>query len=241
MSRTYAQHQQDLMPGALRGDYGLAWARAQGTLKDRLVARTRESVYAGGVADPEGRGRECPDDALEKMGRDAMIERSPLDTNASYRARIANAWEVHSWAGTLYGITIAVGLLGQGTPTASPWYALRWDTDSRRWARYVITFTGRATYGASSYGAVTYGGRQVQGIETADPAVARPALRKVLRRWINARDRVERVSIARGGARYAFATYGDHTFATEETTTWGAPIYGDPGSIYGDAAFGTFC
>ena len=71
------------MPGALRGDAGLAWARAQGTLKDDLVARTRQSVYLGGIVDPEGRGREAPDEALARHGRDVDLERSPLDTAAT--------------------------------------------------------------------------------------------------------------------------------------------------------------
>ena len=99
MSRTYAQHQQDLMPGALRGDAGLAWARAQGTLKDDLVARTRQSVYLGGIVDPEGRGREAPDEALVDRAtaelRKVGLSRSEAIT-AGHVIRVPRSYPVYA-------------------------------------------------------------------------------------------------------------------------------------------------
>ena len=190
------------MPGALRGDYGLAWARAQGTLKDRLVVRTRESVYAGGAADPEGRGREAPADALARLGADVAIERAPGEGDASYRARIAGAWESWSWVGTRYGIATAVGLLGYGTPAVWGYRELPPDADATRWARVVIVFRGLSFWdgGEAWDGEAKWDvASSPDAIETADADVVRRQLRRVVRQWINARDVCESVTAAFGG------------------------------------------
>ena len=241
MSRTYAQHQQDLMPGALRGPYGLAWARAHGTLKDQLVARTRQSVYAGGVSDPEGRGREAPADALPRLGLDAEIERAPSETDASYRARIAGAWESWSWLGTRYGITYAVGLLGYGYPAIVAWRTLPWDSRSDLWARLRAFFLGRAAWTGAAWGAWSWGSRLVEDIEAADPATVRPQLRRTLRQWVNARDRVFTVTVARGENLWGMFVWGEGTWASATVDVWGPPEWGSSEATWGAFAWGVFC
>lgn len=202
MSRTYAQHQQDLLPGFLRDDAGFAWARAQGTLKDQLVVRTRQSVYAGGAADPEGRGRECPADGLPRLALDADLDRSPGESDTSLRARIAGVWESWSWAGTRYGIAYAVGLAGYGWPAV--WAAREWFVDvGARWARVVAVFRGLPAWdcGCVWDGDDTWDSTRLaalEPIETADADVARAVLRPVLRKWMNARDVCDRVVLAYG-------------------------------------------
>ncbi len=234
MSTTFAEYVTALLPTFVRGPWGRRWGAATGAALDGLLGGAKAAAKAGFVI-------LAPSALLPLLAGDVRIDSVTGESDSSLRARIRGAWESWSWAGTSYGVTVAVGLMGYGTPILISWHQMHWDADSTRWSRGLLVFTGRATYGASSYGSVTYGGRQVQAIEAADPAVVRPQLRRVLRKWINARDRIERVIIARGGARYGEAVYGLDLYATESQTLWGAPIYGDPDTIYGDAAFGVFC
>jgi len=218
VSRSYAQHQQDLMPGALRGPYGLAWAKAQGTLKDQLATRARQSVYLGGIADPEARGREVPDDGLARHGADADLERSPIDTAASYRARLAAAWEVHGWAGTPYGYAYALSLTSAAIRGARFVAQYQWtppDGLTALWSRFwVLVWTGPLTVGrftvgpwaivgstASSFSLLTVGSFVVGDGSTvgSDMTVAQLAeVRRALAKWKNARDRVPALMLASG-------------------------------------------
>lgn len=231
---TFADYVQGLYPTFLRGPWGRRWGAAEGGALDALLDAAKRAAKAGFVAI-------APSAMLPLLAVDVSLDASPDESDNSLRARIRGAWEAWSWAGTRYGVSVAVGLLGYGTPVVISWHQMPWDSVSTRWSRALLVFTGRATFGASTFGAVTYGGRDVQAIETADAAVARPQVRRVARKWINARDRIERVIIARGGARYGEAVFGVDVYATEAQTLWEAPIYGDPDTIYGDAAFGVFC
>lgn len=231
---TFAQYLVAHYPTFLLGPWGRRWGAAEGGELDALSGAAKAAAKAGFVA-------LAPSALLPLLAADVGLEAAPGEGANSLRARVRGAWEAWSWAGTAYGVAVAVGLLGYGTPVVIGWHRMRWDATATRWARAILVFTGRATFGASAFGAATYGGRQAQGIETADAAVARPQLRRVLRKWLNARDRVERVVIARGGARYGDAVFGVDAYATETQTLWGAPTYGDPDTTYGDAAFGVFC
>lgn len=206
------------MPGALRGDYGLAWARAQGTLKDRLAARARQSVYAGGASDPEGRGRECPDDGLARLGADADLERSPLDTAATYRARIAAAWDVWGWAGTPRGYAHALSLTSAGIAGARFVAQYQWtppDGLTALWSRFwVIVWTGALTIGrftigpwaeiggqASPFELLTIGDFTIGDGSTIGSSMTVAQLgeiRRALAKWKNARDRVPAMLLATG-------------------------------------------
>jgi len=231
---TFASYLPALYPTYLRGPWGRRWGAVEGGALDLVLDAAKSAAKAGFVA-------LAPAQLLPLLAVDVRLDASPGESDASLRARIRGAWEAWSWAGTYYGIAVAVGLMGYGTPILLSWHQMTWDADGTRWARGLLVFTGRATFGASTFGSATFGGRQVQAIESADAAVVRPQLRRVLRKWLNARDRIERVIIARGGARYGSAVFGLDLYATESQTLWGAPIYGAPDTIYGDAAFGVFC
>lgn len=242
MTTLYRQHQQDLLPGPFGADGGASTAAMEGAAKDALLARTKSSVYAGLVADPDGRGREAPADGLPRLGLDADIERVPGESDTAYRARVEGAWESWSWAGTEYGVMHAVGLLGLGHPAVISWRALPWDTNATRWARLRIAFRGFASWTGAPWGSWAWGARVVEPIETADPATSRKALRRVLRKWINARDRVEVVQIDRGGLLWGRFPWGGATWTTSTTTTWGPPAWGATGeAVYGAFTWGAFC
>lgn len=102
---TYRRFQIDITPAPLRGPNGQLWAGGLGSTKDDLAARATEAVKAGYVL-------RCPVDALARHGEDTRIERYPSDTDASYRARIAGAWNLWPWVGTDRGIRAILTLLG---------------------------------------------------------------------------------------------------------------------------------
>ena len=231
MSDSLEQYQQDVTP--LRGPAGSAWAASFGRTKDTLLARAKEAVYLGSVLDAEGRGRQAPDDALARLGADASIERSPLDTAAEYRARIAVAWDVWSRAGTPYGYAYALALTSAQINGARFVAQYQWtppDGLTALWSRFwVVIYTGAlawgrftwgpwATWGATAspftfrvWGAWTWGvGMWGASITTAQLSEIRNALAK----WKNARDRVPEIVITDGAL---WGTPG---------LTWGAFVWG---------------
>lgn len=216
MSDSFEQYQQDVTP--LRGPRGSAWASSHGRVKDRLLTRAKEAVYLGGVTDPEGRGRQAPDDALARLGADASIERSPLDTSADYRARLAVAWDVWSRAGTPYGYAYALALTSARVVSSRFVAQYQWtppDGLTSLWSRFwVIVWTGALTVGrftvgpwaevgstASSFSLLTVGSFVVGDGSTvgSDMTVAQLSeVRRALAKWKNARDRVPALILASG-------------------------------------------
>lgn len=232
MSNTFEQYQRALMPAGMAGPYGLAWAAAQGATKDGLALDAKEAVKARFVD-------LAPPDALPRLGSDRGIARAPGEGADSWRDRIAGAWESWSWVGTRYGIGYAVGLLGLGTPALWSWRDLPWDADASRWARIRVAFTGRATWGAFAWGSALWGSRLVQPIESTSAATVRAMLTPILRQWINARDRVESVSIHRGNAIWGRFLWGAHPYASAASTVLGPPAWG--AARWSGFAWGVFC
>ncbi len=231
---TYRDWQPTLHPTALRGTWGTAWAASLGAEKDALLSLAKEAVTARLIG-------AAPSDALDLIGADRDLERGRSEGDASWRDRIAGAWESWSWLGTRYGIGAAVGLLGYGHPAVISWRSLPWDTNATRWARLRIAFRGRASWVGTPWGSWAWGARVVQPIETADAATARAQLRRVLRKWINARDRVEVVQIDRGGFLWGRFRWGAAPYSTTVATYWGAPAWGSSEAAWGRFAWGAFC
>jgi len=231
---TYSIWQPTLQPTGLRGRWGAAWAESLGAAKDTLVTLAQDAVTVRSV-------RLGPSDALERAGSDRSIPRQAGEAVDAYRARLAAAWESWSWVGTDYGISLAVGLLGWGYPAVISYAELPWDTASDRWSRLRILFTGFALWGALPWSSWSWGSRVVEGIEPVDPVTARVALRRTLRQWINARDRVFAVTVARGSAIWGRFVWGSGSWSTATTTEWGPPLFGEPDTIWGTVAFGVFC
>jgi hypothetical protein len=90
-----------LAPGWLQTPKNAAWLRASGDLKDSLVDRCKAAVKARFA-------KLAPRDGLDQLGAERQIERGPADTNASFAARVADAWNLWVWAGTAKGVLLAV-------------------------------------------------------------------------------------------------------------------------------------
>lgn len=84
---------------------GAAYLRALGGLQDSLVERAKDAVKARfpGYA---------PRDGLAAIGAERGLPRGKPDTDATYSARLQNAWDIWEWAGTATGILRALYFLG---------------------------------------------------------------------------------------------------------------------------------
>lgn len=237
---TFRQYEQDITP--LRGRWGQAWAAGMGARKDAFLERARQSVLAGMIS-------RTPSDGLPKLGADAVMPRAPGESDESYRARIGGAFESWSWAGTKYGVVIAVGLLGYGYPTVWTYAELPMDTDTSRWARVRVYFRGLPCWDAGA----TWDGddvwdslRSEDPIEALDPAVVKPQLRQVLRTWVNGRDIVDSVVVGFGGLFWDLDALWDGDDVWDEgdgEAVWQEPAWDEAGATWDDPllAWEAFC
>lgn len=215
---SYESYQRELLPPPLRGDTGEAFAGVLGGAKDAVVTLAKGAVYAGQVVDPDGFGREAPDDALARLGADADLEQGPIESPQDYRARILGAWDLWGWAGTLHGYSLAFERLkkpirGARFISASQWAAP--DGLSSLWSRFwVIVYTGALAAGRFTVGPwALVGGDasgweilRVGGFDVGDGSTVGTTatveeladLRVALAKWRNARDRVPALIIADG-------------------------------------------
>jgi hypothetical protein len=113
----------DAAPRWLLGPRGAAWLESSGDTKDASCDELKAAVKLRFAST-------APGDGLDLMGADRMIERAIGETNASYRARIIDAWNLWQFGGTAWGLLRA--LAGVGYPTATICIArgLRFSLDS---------------------------------------------------------------------------------------------------------------
>lgn len=201
---TYAAWQPTLQPTALRGPWGERWAAGLGAEKDAALVLAKAAVKARFVT-------LAPSDALSLIGADRDIERATIDTAATYRARLADAWGVWSWTGTHYGYALALSLTSAQIAGARFVPQYQWTTppDGRTalWSRFwVVVWTGALAVGrftvgpwatvggdASPFDALLVGSFTVGDGLTVGSSMTRAQLgeiRRALAKWKNARDRV---------------------------------------------------
>lgn len=93
----YSSYQVATAPTFLKGPYGAAWMRAHGIVKDYYANRVRQAVqyrfpqYASA-------------DALAIIGDERGIARGATESDASYAARLVDAWDAWTYGGTPFGI-----------------------------------------------------------------------------------------------------------------------------------------
>lgn len=92
---------QALDPRWLSGPMGAAWRRASLDQKAVTLDRMKCAVK---MRFPEL----APADAQARIGVERQIDRSPVDTNATYGARLVDAWNIWRWSGTAYGVLLAL-------------------------------------------------------------------------------------------------------------------------------------
>ena len=208
---TLEQYQQDISP--IRGPWSLRWAAAHGRVKDRLVERARQAVLAGAIT-------RTPVDGLARLGADADLERSPIETSEQYRTRILGAFDLYGWAGTPYGYALALSLTSAQIRGARFVAQYQWpaplDGRTGLWSRFwVIVWTGALTVGrftvgpwatvgalASPFALLVVGNFTVGDGSTVGSSMTVRELgeiRRTLAKWKNARDRVPALVLVDGG------------------------------------------
>lgn len=171
---TLAAYQADLTP--LQGRWGRAWALSVGASKDVTVERARQAVLAGAVT-------RAPADALPLLGADVALEQLPDEADASYRTRIAGAWETWRWAGTRTAIETVLVQLG----AVSYRVATAHELGRNPWAQWFAFVTPPPSPSRRQWGAPEAWGDGVWGSNTDRATVRR--VRRLLRQFMNARDR----------------------------------------------------
>jgi hypothetical protein len=104
----YRDYQVQIAPPWLRGPVGSAWLRASGDGQDELADRARAAVKAR----LPGHG---PTVAMQIIGEERGVERLPGDTDEAYATRVRGVWSQRRWAGTPYGVLLALADIGYPT------------------------------------------------------------------------------------------------------------------------------
>lgn len=215
----FPEYQFRLAPPALAGLWGRRWWDSMGAGKEDLADAASDAVTAGMVL-------ESPTDSLARHGADVVLERLPGEAVERFRGRIWNAWETWSWAASKRGIVAALRELGYTAVVVSnaDWGAVPPDGDVSDWSRLWVFLTGHPftfpTWGGGTWGAP--GRRWGSSASPEDLEV----LRRVLRKWIGARDRVVSLSIVSG------AVWG------AASGPWGVSLWGAGGS-WGSVGWGS--
>ncbi len=99
--RRYREWLVQVAPSWLQGPWGARWLEALGLALDQ-VADAADA--AAKVALPA----KAPADALPWHGEERSIARAPADTEAAYRARLDDAWNLWEFGGTEQGLIAAL-------------------------------------------------------------------------------------------------------------------------------------
>ncbi|HEX2864888.1 MAG TPA: phage tail protein, partial [Deinococcales bacterium] len=78
----------------------------------------------------------APEDALPYLVRDRDLIASPLEDPASLRQRLAAAFEIHTWAGTVHGLELAMLALGYTARVVEHWHA-----EPAAWSEFSLYLT----------------------------------------------------------------------------------------------------
>jgi hypothetical protein len=103
--QTTAPSQGGLAPTFLLQPAGIAFEGGLGDAKDALADRIKLAVLARFP-------NYAPPDALQALGIERNLPRGPSETDATYAARLVNAWSTWPWAGTPYGLLQALKSAG---------------------------------------------------------------------------------------------------------------------------------
>jgi len=193
---TYRDYYPTLFPAWLRGENGEAWATAWGVLLDGLADSTTNAVKCRVP-------REAPADALAYIGSERNLNRVPLETNDQYRARLEDAWEAWSYAGTDRAIVDQLELLGLTAVCVrnNQWV---WDSNSGNvanyWARFWVVLSGHGWGADDTWGADTWGDGGLWGLDSTVSADDVAYARDVVRKWKSAHAQcVNLIAILDGG------------------------------------------
>jgi hypothetical protein len=103
---TFADYESlTLAPGWLQTPDAKSYLANRGAAKDALIQECKDAVKCRFPT-------LCPDDALPALSRERGIDRGPGESSDVFRARLLQAWNIWTWAGTPYGMLLAARAAG---------------------------------------------------------------------------------------------------------------------------------
>lgn len=177
----FREYMKEYCPPWLQGANGLAWVRALGDVKDGMTAALKERVAARFPIRPDASSLPAiaPTGALEALGREQQMPRALGESDAEYAARLADAFDIWSYAGTAYGLLLALKAAGFGTARVCIAKSRRYHLDASGalvvetlpagawcteplpapfWSRFVVLFDAATGLPADWYGTPVFYG-----------------------------------------------------------------------------------
>lgn len=120
MATRYADFLRTLQPSWLRDPEGIdALHFAKGDAKDHLVEAAKDAVTSRFTG-------KAPTDALRLIGEERGLPRASGESDAAFALRLRQAWSIWPFAGTPYGVLLALKTAGYGNypalATGTGWY-----------------------------------------------------------------------------------------------------------------------
>lgn len=221
-------------PPWLTGDpNGRAFLQGIGQSLDDVAQRAREAVLASFPL-------YAPDDALPIIGQEVGMPQGVLEPRAAYRARLARAWDLWQWAGTAYGMLLALYAVGYPNPIIQTQMG------------QLFSLSGSFNFNALSpatdlvianLGAVHLGGSPVElwsdfalliatpwptwwgGSAPADGSADQKMAAGLVKAWKSAHARCVKLSVVAGPAwGVGGTTWGSFTWGSGTVTVWTPPV-----------------
>ena len=211
----YSEYEVQRAPVWLRGEFGSGWLQSHGFLKDGLAEGARQGVLARFVS-------KAPSDALPVLASERSLERMPADTDATWRARLADAWSMWAYAGTRKGVKEAIERTGYATSVVL-YDALEWPTGpgAVNWAVFWVVLSGHGWSTEGLWGDPgTWGDGGTWGSDASEEEVQR--VLRLVRLWKPAHAYCAAVIVLLSGE------------------VWGVPLdglWGDPGTWGGESIY----
>lgn len=105
----YRDYLLKIAPSRFKRPFGQAWLHIKGLLADAFVEATRQAIKA---KDPLS----APGDALQWIASERGLEKYSVETEESWRNRLASAWSAWAQSGTRQAIEGALQLAGVVAP-----------------------------------------------------------------------------------------------------------------------------
>jgi hypothetical protein len=209
----------------LRGPYGRGLTGTLGAALDAVVDAQKQAVKVRHVAT-------APDDALDALGNDRLLERYPIESPATYRARLGGAWAAWEFGGTRQGVVAALAAAGI-TATVHAWREMAWPPHPYEawWSAFWVDVTAHPFASDGLWGDPGTWGDIVPGHNGAPAApgvwgsdanvVEVAALRNAVRKWKSGHEICAAIRFYIGTDRWdATAPWAHGTWGDTELISW---------------------
>lgn len=211
----FSEYEVQRAPAWLRGEFGAGWLMSHGFLKDGLVEGARQATKARFLS-------VAPSDALPYAASDRQLERMPLDTDATWRARLVVAWDLWAYAGTRKGVKEAVERTGYASSVVL-YDEFEWPTGpgAVNWAVFWVVLSGHGWTSDGTWGDPGVWGDGGTWGSTATPQEVQLVIR-LARLWKPAHARCQGVLVLLSGELWGYpeGTWGDPGTWGGEAVSW---------------------